>query len=210
MTRKFLPKDDLLLFTRGLEIELSVTYMVCIVAIVQTTTFAWFFCLCVGICRKGVGGSINSSYWKNNSRVCFPMLGALPIKCNVKMIEAVRLVGCGFQMLEQCLKFSSWPATLHRGTWNPIIPSSGVCSSVSNQWQTSSFSTTPMGNGTDGHGKKGVPSWVGPTRTGEWARWVGGAGPWEKLGLSSSQHGWGGYCLHTRCDSAELGHDSLE
>ena len=51
MTRKLLPKVTLLLFTRGLEIGLAVTYLFYMVATVQTTNFAWFFCPCGKVCQ---------------------------------------------------------------------------------------------------------------------------------------------------------------
>ena len=75
MTRKLLPKDTILLFTRGLEIGLAVTYLVYVAATVQTTNFAWFFCPCAGICYEEVGGSTDISCWKTNS--CFPSPGHL-------------------------------------------------------------------------------------------------------------------------------------
>ena len=51
ITRKLLPTVTLLLFTRGLEMGLAVTYLFYVVAAVQTTDFAWFFCPCVRVCQ---------------------------------------------------------------------------------------------------------------------------------------------------------------
>lgn len=69
MTSKLPPKQAVLLFTRGLEIALSVTHLAYSVTIVQTTNFTWFFSLCAKICHEKMGGSTNTPYWKPTPRV---------------------------------------------------------------------------------------------------------------------------------------------
>lgn len=139
MTSKLPPKHAVLLFTRGLEIILSVMYLAYSVTIVQTTNFTWFFCLCARILHEEMGGSTNTPYWKPTPRVLLFYAEASSYRN-----QCFKATGCWtswpwFPVAGTMLEIQQLPVTElflpSTGQLEQIMPFSGVCPPVLHEWQ---------------------------------------------------------------------------
>lgn len=131
---------------------------------------------------------------------------------SVTMLEVVELVHHDFQRLGQAPKFSSClllcPLTPHRGSRSTVLLSSGVYSPFPNWWQgpCPSVLSTCIDGGQKRMemGRRVRPAgWATPRQ--EAAGWIGGSGPQDALGHSSSWHRGIACLLCTTCHFTGLG-----